>query len=140
MRYNWGEMVSSKQIIQYVDRIVARFKPRRVVLFGSYAWGRPTEDSDVDLLITRKRWSGSPLTEAGRIRVELGVAFAMDLIVRTEGEVERGVREGHAFVDEMLEKGLVLYAADDARVGGEGRKRLRRRLRGVAVAEEIAVR
>src|SRR5205823_6580688 len=75
--------VSADQIISFVDRVAAAFKPRRVVLFGSYARGTPTADSDVDLLITGRRWSMSPLTAAGRIRIAVGVPFPMDLIVRT---------------------------------------------------------
>src|SRR5437868_5251954 len=87
-------LVSADQILAFVDRIAAGFKPRRIVLFGSYACGSPTPDSDVDLLITRQRWAMSPLTAAGRIRVELGVPFAMDLIVRSEADVRRRIAGG----------------------------------------------
>ncbi len=131
-------LVGADQIIEFVDAIAAGFKPLRIVLFGSYACGSPTEDSDVDLLITRKRWSMSPLTAAGRIRVKLGVPFPMDLIVRTEADIQRRVADGDAFLREALETGITLYAADDARVGRQGRIRLRRRLRGAAVAHEVA--
>jgi uncharacterized protein len=133
-------MVSANQIIDYVDRIVARFKPRRIVLFGSYAYGDPTENSDVDLLITRKRWSLSPLTVAGKIRIKLGVSFPMDLIVRSEGDIARRTIGNDSLVREIVEKGITLYAADDARVGSQGRIRLRRRLRGASVAQEISTR
>jgi predicted nucleotidyltransferase len=130
--------VSADQIIAFVDRIVAGFKPQRIVLFGSYAGGKPTEDSDVDLLITRRRWSMSPLTAAGRMRVELGVPFPMDLIVRSEAAIQRRVAGGDGFLRQVLETGIILYAADDARVGGQGRIRLRRRLRGAALAQKVA--
>src|SRR5262245_13018427 len=118
-------VVSADAILAFVDQVAARFKPRRIVLFGSYACGNPTRDSDVDLLITRRRWSMSPLTAAGRIRVELGVPFAMDLIVRSEAEVRRRIAGGDSFLREVLETGITLYAADDARVGRQGRIRLR---------------
>jgi predicted nucleotidyltransferase len=130
-------VASTEAIIAFVDGIVAGFKPQRVILFGSYASGSPTADSDVDLLITRKRWSMSPLTAAGKIRVELGVPFAMDLIVRSEAEVRRRITGGDAFLREVLEKGITLYAADDARVGGQGRIQLRRRMRGAAFAQGV---
>jgi predicted nucleotidyltransferase len=130
--------VTADQIIAFVDRIVAGFRPRRIVLFGSYAGGVPTEDSDVDLLITRQRWSMSPLTAAGRIRIQLGVPFPMDLIVRSEADVRRRVAGGDRFLRELLETGITIYAADDARVGRQGRIRLRRRLRGAAVAQAVA--
>jgi predicted nucleotidyltransferase len=133
-------MASVDDIISYVDGIVARFGPRRVVLFGSYASGTPTADSDVDLLITRRRWSMSPLTAAGRIRMELGVPFAMDLIVRTEADVARRLAGGDFFIRDVLDTGITLHAADDPRVGSQGRIRLRRRLRGLALAQEVAAR
>jgi predicted nucleotidyltransferase len=128
-------VVTAGQIIEYVDRIAAGFKPHRIILFGSYACGSPAEDSDVDLLITRKRWSMSPLTAAGRIRVELGVPFPMDLIVRSEADVLRRIAGGDSFLREVLETGITLYAADDARMGRQGR--VRRRLRGASFAEEV---
>ena len=87
-------VVSADQIIAFVDRIAAGFKPCRIVLFGSHACGSPTPDSDVDLLITRRRWSMSPLTAAGKIRVQLGVPFALDLIVPSEADVRRRIAGG----------------------------------------------
>ncbi len=132
------KLITADQIIAYVDSIAGGFTPRRIILFGSYACGSPTADSDVDLLITRQRWSMSPLTAAGRMRIELGVPFAMDLIVRSEAEVRRRIVGGDGFLREVLETGITLYAADDARVGRQGRIRLRRRLRGAAIAQEVA--
>jgi predicted nucleotidyltransferase len=133
-------MATADEIVRYVERIVTTFKPHRVVLFGSYAHGAPTADSDVDLLITRRRWSMSPLTAAGRIRTELGVPFAMDLIVRSEADIARRIAWKDCFVLEIMEKGITLYAADHPRVGSQGRVRLRRRLRSAAVTQEIAAR
>ncbi len=92
------KLVTADDIIAHVDRIAAAFKPERIVLFGSYACGSPTKDSDVDLLITRKRWSMSPLTAAGKLRIELGVPFAMDLIVRSEADVECRIAGGDGFL------------------------------------------
>jgi predicted nucleotidyltransferase len=132
-----GTIASANQIIAFVDQIAAGFKPRRIVLFGSYARGIPTADSDVDLLITRQRWSMSPLTAAGKMRVQLGVPFPMDLIVRSEADIQRRIAGGDRFLREVLETGITLYAADDTRVGGQGRIRLRRRLRGAALAQEV---
>src|SRR5436190_17535199 len=107
-------VVSADEIVAFVDRIAAGFKPQRIILLGSYACGNPTEDSDVDLLITRQRWSMSPLTAAGRIRVELGVPFAMDLIVRSEADIRRRIAGGNGFAREIVEMGITLYAANDA--------------------------
>jgi predicted nucleotidyltransferase len=133
-------MVTAEQIISHVDRIAARFQPQRVILFGSYGYGQPTSDSDVDLLIIKKRWSTSPLTVAGQIRIELGVPFPMDLIVRSERDIQRRLAGADGFIQEILEKGITLYAAADARVGSQSRIRLRRRLRSTAITQTVAAR
>lgn len=82
----------------------------------------------------------SPLTAAGKIRIQLGVPFPMDLIVRSEADIARRMIGKDAFVREIIEKGITLYAADDARMGGQGRIRLRRRLRGASLPQEVEVR
>jgi predicted nucleotidyltransferase len=133
-------MVNADDIIDYADRIAERFQPSRIVVFGSYAYGHPGDDSDVDFLITQPRLTTSPLAAAGQIRVELGVRFPMDLIVRSEADVARRLSHQDSFVQEIMQKGIHLYAADDARVGRQGRIRLRRRLRGAALAQEVPVR
>ena len=53
----------------------------------------------------------SPLTAAGRIRTELGVPFAMDLIVRSEADIARRIAWKDCFIREIMEKGITLYAA-----------------------------
>jgi predicted nucleotidyltransferase len=137
-KHKTATSVTADEIVAFVDRIAAGFKPRRIVLFGSYARGSPTEDSDVDLLITKQRSSMPPLTAAGRIRIELGVPFPMDLIVCSEADVRRRIASGDDFLREALETGITLYAADDTRVGRQGRVRLRRRLRGAPLAQKVA--
>jgi uncharacterized protein len=48
-------VISFSQIQAFSQQIVEKFQPERIILFGSYAYGQPTEDSDVDLLIIL-RW------------------------------------------------------------------------------------
>jgi predicted nucleotidyltransferase len=132
-----ANVASADNIIAFVDRIAGSVRPLRIVLFGSYARGVPTTDSDVDLLITKRRWPTSPLTAAGKIRLELGVPFPMDLVVQSEAAIKRRLAGGDVFIQDVLETGITLYAADDARMGREGRVRLRRRLRGAALAQEV---
>ena len=59
-------MVSREQIQAFVDQVVRRFRPARVILFGSYAYGDPTEDSDVDLMVIMHH--GGSGANAGRRR------------------------------------------------------------------------
>lgn len=44
-----------KTILKMVEKIIKEYQPKKIILFGSYAYGEPTEDSDVDLLIVSKR-------------------------------------------------------------------------------------
>ena len=67
-----------------VARVVKLFHPRRVVLFGSHAWGHPQPDSDFDLLVL-VRGVDDVRGLAGRIRGALrGIPAAFDIVVRDE--------------------------------------------------------
>ena len=47
-------MITKAQIQAVADKIAKEFQPEKIILFGSYAWGKPTEDSDVDLCIIKE--------------------------------------------------------------------------------------
>jgi predicted nucleotidyltransferase len=127
-------VVQAQHIIDYVDAIAAKFRPDRVILFGSYAYGEPTEDSDVDLLVVKRMRRGRH-NPTVRIRLALPFPpFPLDLLVRSQSDIERRIGWNDFFLEEVMEKGIELYAADDDRVGREGRRRLQRRLRPAAVA------
>ena len=112
-------------IRQYARAIAERFQPDKIILFGSYAYGTPHEDSDVDLLVIKPTWNQISL--AVQIRWALTPPFPMDLIVRTPKEMKWRLEEGELFLTEIVSKGKVLYEKDDSGVGAQGRSRLRRR-------------
>ena len=128
-------MVTRRQINEVAKRIAAEFQPQRIILFGSYAYGTPTEDSDVDLLVV-KRMRGDVVRKAGEIygfihRVT-GSAFSVDVLVRTPGELSRRIALNDFFLREIVEKGKIVYDSNDGRMGVEGRGGLRRRAAGTA--------
>jgi predicted nucleotidyltransferase len=90
-------------------RIVEKFQPYKVVLFGSYAYGTPDLDSDVDLLVVMD--SDEPMAQ--RIRRVTEVAkvrfLPIDIIVRTPAEMAQRLVMGDFFLAEILDKGKVLY-------------------------------
>jgi predicted nucleotidyltransferase len=108
----------------FARRIGERFRPEKVILFGSYAYGTPHNESDVDLLVIMP--ASNPINQAIRIRLALGRPFAVDLIVRTPRQVERGLKEEDWFLREVMEKGKVLYEAPDSAMGPQGGGRLAR--------------
>lgn len=102
-------MVTRQDIQAACDDIVREFAPLQVILFGSHAYGTPTEDSDVDLLVVM----AIPESEARRQAVEIlrtiPRRFRMDVLVRSPEEIAYRVSYNDWFLREITEKGEVLY-------------------------------
>src|SRR5271168_3143489 len=82
-------------IRRFARRIAERFHPDKIILFGSYAYGKPHNESDVDLLvITRTR---NAIDESIRITLAFEEPFSLDLIVRTPWQIERGLKDDNWF-------------------------------------------
>ena len=108
-----GELVVDPQIEERLQdvtkRIVEAFAPQRIILFGSYAYGQPNLDSDVDLLIVMES-DERPAARATRVsRLLRPRPFPMDIVVRTPQEIQDRLEIGDYFIREALEQGRVLY-------------------------------
>jgi uncharacterized protein len=101
-------MIPRKLIRKLSDQIVHGFKPKRIILFGSYAYGRPTEHSDVDLLVVLP-FQGRAADKALEIRRQLPPYLPVDLVVRTPRELKQRLAWGDFFLREVTERGQVLY-------------------------------
>ncbi len=104
-------MVAMNQIEEFGRQIGLEFDAERVVLFGSYAVGTATSDSDVDLLIVCP-FEGKSVHKSVEIRMKLRPHFPVDLLVRTPEKVQQRLKMGDDFMREILETGKVLYEAD----------------------------
>ncbi len=93
-----------------VRQIVERFDPQKVILFGSYAHGNPTEDSDVDLLVVMET-DEAPIRAAARISAAIDHPFALDIVVSKLSALEASFERKGNFATEVLTKGVVLYEA-----------------------------
>ena len=100
-----------QRILEIVERVVERYRPKKVILFGSYAYGEPTEDSDVDLLIIKNtekrpidRW-----LEVKKLLRGLRPLMAVAPLVYTEREIAARIAMRDFFVEEVLERGEMLY-------------------------------
>src|SRR5262249_10280004 len=105
-------------IRRFARQIAEKFHPEKIILFGSYAYGTPHAESDVDLLVIMP--ASNEISQAIRITLAFDPPFALDLIVRTPKHVERGLRENDWFLREVIEKGKVLYEAPNRAVGAQG--------------------
>jgi predicted nucleotidyltransferase len=107
-------MVTRSQIWAFSRAVAREFHPQKIVLFGSYGYGKPTENSDVDLLVIMPRTRERGERMSVRIRQAIPRNFPLDLLVRTPADVAKRLRWGDPFMCELLEKGKVLYEAHDA--------------------------
>ena len=101
-------MTNKRQIREYVRKLTDRFHPQRVVLFGSHAYGRPTSDSDVDLLVIMQ-YKGHPAFMASEIRKRIRAGVPLDLVVRSPEEIQHRLAIGDGFIREIVEQGKPLY-------------------------------
>ena len=105
-------MVAMDRIEQLGRDIGREFRAQRVLLFGSYAQGTATPDSDVDLLVILP-FEGRSVEKSVEIRLKLRPSFPLDLLVRTPEKVRERLAMGDDFMREVLEQGKALYEAHD---------------------------
>jgi predicted nucleotidyltransferase len=108
-------VATPNQIQAFTQRVVDQFQPEKIILFGSYAYGQPTEDSDVDLLLILP-FEGLPVCKAIEVRQQIPAPFPLDLIVRTPEQIQQRLEMGDFFIQDILTNGQVLYEANHARV------------------------
>ncbi len=121
-RWQYGKLVPRAVIRDYARQIAEKFHPERIILFGSYAYGKPHKDSDVDILVVMPAYD--EINQAVRILEKTNSSFPLDLIVRTPHNLRWRLKEGDWFLDEIVGRGTVLYEKAHGGVDSQGRKRL----------------
>ena len=101
------------RIEETLQKLVENYNPVKIILFGSYAYGTPTEDSDIDLLIivekTDKKRMVDRFVEVKRIIFNPESKIPVSPIVITEEEIKNRLELGDDFIEEVLTRGKVLY-------------------------------
>lgn len=105
-------MVAMNKIEEFGRQIGQQFGAERVILFGSYAEGVATEDSDVDMLVVVP-FKGKSVDKSVEIRMKLRPGFAVDLLVRSPEKLRQRIQMGDDFMHQILQEGKVLYEADN---------------------------
>ncbi len=108
--------VKIEDIKALTDSIIREFRPQCIVLFGSYAYGNPDEDSDVDLLVVLP-FEGKPIHKGLEILRRINPRVPLDLLVRTPEQVEERIANKDWFMREIFERGQKLYESHHPRVG-----------------------
>ncbi len=105
---NRRQRIPAEVIDDVVRQVAKKFKPQKIILFGSYARQRPRPESDVDLLVVMD----TPLTETEqsvRILQAINYHFGLDLLVRKPDNLSRRLKLGDPFLQEIMREGIVVY-------------------------------
>ena len=104
-------MIAQRQIEEIIKRIVSSYKPEKIILFGSYAYGTPTEDSDLDLLVVVRKSEYPRHQRARELRKHLwGITDTpKDILVYTQQEIDEWKAVEEAFITSIMKRGSVLY-------------------------------
>jgi len=100
-------------IFRIIEDIKNKYDPEKIILYGSFAYGIPDENSDIDLLII-KETSERPLDRMSLIHRIVDIRDssypAFSPIVLTPEEIKQRLEIGDQFIEEILTRGELLYA------------------------------
>src|SRR6266849_7923076 len=102
-RWYRGADVPMRVIRRFARQVAERFRPEKIILFGSYAYGTPHADSDVDILVVMP--ARNQLDQAFKIRLAVPAPFPLDLIVRIPKNLKWRLEEGDLFHTAIVTKG-----------------------------------
>src|SRR3990172_2744071 len=109
-KVDFDKPVRMEAIRFVVARIAERFKPEKIILFGSHAYGDPKPWSDVDLLVVMETEKTEHEQRLEIARYLHGRTFSIDVIVRTPDNLKRRIENRDYFLREIVSKGKVMYA------------------------------
>ncbi|MCK4394457.1 nucleotidyltransferase domain-containing protein [Candidatus Bipolaricaulota bacterium] len=104
-------------IQEIVDRIVASVHPEKIILFGSYAYGQPHNDSDLDILVIVESCLPRYKRAVPIYNSLAGLLIPKDVVVYTPEEVEAWSNVPQAFITTVMNKGRILYEKQQSRPG-----------------------
>jgi uncharacterized protein len=104
------KIISQDLLDKAVERLKTEFQPEQIYLFGSHAWGTPTEDSDVDFMVIVRDSGEKAIRRMQRAhRCLSGLGFSKDVLVPTRAQVDRYKHLRASLFHQVLAKGRKLY-------------------------------
>lgn len=101
--------VTEEALGEIVRRITTELQPEKIILFGSYVYGTPSSDSDVDLLVIMETTDRPVDRYLAISRLLRPRPFPLDILVKTPDEIAQALEKGDAFIREIITQGRVLY-------------------------------
>ncbi len=105
-------MTQKKKLInQIAEKIKKQYKPEKIILFGSYAWGKPTKDSDIDLFIVKEtnEKHRERALKVRRLLSEENGLVGLDILVYNSQELTKRLEIGDSFISKIIKKGKLVY-------------------------------
>src|SRR5581483_258537 len=118
-RWYRGADIPMRVIRRFARAVAERFHPDKIILFGSYAYGTPHADSDVDILVVMP--ARNEIDQSVKISLAIDPPFPLDILVRTPKNLKWRLEEGDSFLREIMARGKVLDEQTDAGVGAPSR-------------------
>ena len=103
--------MTQQKIREITNDIVKKYQPEKVILYGSHAWGKPREDSDIDLFIVKDTEKNVFERNREVCKIIFDKGEAVDVLVYTTSQLEKRERMGDPFVRRIIASGKILYAA-----------------------------
>ena len=102
--------IPAELLEEIVRRLVEGLRPEKIILFGSHAYGKPNEASDIDLLVVVSE-SEEPRHRRARKAYSYlrGLTAPTELIVLTQQEIEQAASMPASLVNQAIQRGRVLY-------------------------------
>ena len=140
----WYMPVTKELLREITRRIVAEFQPERIILFGSYAYGKPRINSDIDLLVISNRMRNKSVLERDRRVSDIahsplvpGQILPMDILVRSPAELSHRLKIGDPFFRAVALKGHVLYRRAGSRYRLDSKKWRNRMPESILIQEWV---
>ncbi len=106
--------ISAKHIQAVIEQITSTYDPEKIILFGSYAYGKPNAWSDLDLLVIMDAPKGEVETALAMRKMLPPYPFSIDILVRSAKTIEKRKALGDGFLQEITQQGKVVYERIDA--------------------------
>lgn len=105
-----NNVFADKKISAITDKIAMEFKPEKIILFGSWAWGKPEPDSDIDMLVVKKSSKPKMEREYELRSLLFPSEIPLDVIVYTPEELKQKIEQDrNLFLEDVVNNGIILY-------------------------------
>lgn len=103
--------MTQQKIQQLADQIAREYQPEKIILFGSYAWGKTDKNSDIDFFIVKETRKNILDRNRDVYRIIFDKGEAVDILVYTPAQLKRREEMGDPFVQKIMKRGKLLYAS-----------------------------